>query len=389
MRDVNSQDPSFNGLEVGKGTKINGLKLLSADIDNDMQNELTIHEQQRKKYKIDVTEVIPPPQIALSLLSVSTGIYEILGTLGNFSLIIGKAKAKKSFYIGIAIACALSLDVILGRFKSSLPAEQNEVLYIDTEQGKHHVQISVKRICEQVGIKEPKNLHAYHLRSLSPAERFRFIENEIYLNPKIGMVVIDGIKDLVTSINDDREATMITTALLKWTEERNIHIITVLHQNKGDNNARGHIGTELINKAETVLSVTVLENDKGVSLVEPQQCRNREPESFAFRINENGLPENVPDYQKSVKRTSKSSSALNLEGYQKFQLLTEVFGHQKEIRYGALVSQLKIAYKNQIGSTIGDNNTKDLITDCKNNGWIVQSVEKAPYTLGEFNNTSV
>ena len=34
----------------------------------------------------------------------------------------------------------------------------------------------------------------------------------------------------------------------------------ILHQNKGDENARGHIGTELNNKAETVLLV---EKDKG------------------------------------------------------------------------------------------------------------------------------
>jgi hypothetical protein len=32
-----------------------------------------------------------------------------------------------------------------------------------------------------------------------------------------------------------------------------IHIHTILHQNKADENARGHIGTELNNKAETVL----------------------------------------------------------------------------------------------------------------------------------------
>jgi hypothetical protein len=53
------------------------------------------------------------------------------------------------------------------------------------------------------------------------------------------------------------------------------------------------------------------------------------------------------------------------------------------------VSQLKIAYKKQIGKEIGENKIKDLITYCKNNGWVVQSVEKGPYTLGVFNNSSV
>ena len=46
---------------------------------------------------------------------------------------------------------------------------------------------------------------------------------------------------------------------MQWTDDRQIHIHTILHQNKGDENARGHIGTELNNKAETVLLV---EKDK-------------------------------------------------------------------------------------------------------------------------------
>jgi hypothetical protein len=390
MSETNTHSLGFNGLEQGhKGTKKLSLKELSDGIDKGMIEEQTIHEENRKKYLIDVKEEIPPPQIAWGLSNTQKEGEEILGTLGNFSLIIGKAKAKKSFFVNIAVTCALSMDLLFGRFKSNLPPNQKVVLYFDTEQGKYHVQKATKRICKQIDVAEPENLYVYYLRSLTPAERIQFIEIEIYNTPSVGFVVIDGIKDLVSSINDEREATMIASKLLKWTEERNIHIVTVLHQNKGDNNARGHIGTELVNKAETVLSVTVVENDKEVSIVEPLECRNREPESIAFSITDDGLPFLVDDYQPPAKRTSNSSSGINLEDYQKFQLLTEVFSHGPECKYGALVSQLKIAYKKQIGKEIGDNKIKDLITYCKNNGWVVQSVEKGPYTLGKFNNTSV
>lgn len=60
-----------------------------------------------------------------------------------------------------------------------------------------------------------------------------------------------------------------------------------MHQNKGDNNARGHIGTELVNKAETVLSVT---KKNKISTVKPEFCRDIEPEEFSFMINEDELP---------------------------------------------------------------------------------------------------
>ncbi len=63
-----------------------------------------------------------------------------------------------------------------------------------------------------------------------------------------------------------------------------------MHQNKSDFNARGHIGTELVNKAETVISISVDEKEKELSIVEAQQCRNKEFQPFAFEIDENGLP---------------------------------------------------------------------------------------------------
>jgi len=308
----------------------------------------------------------------------------ILGTLGNFSLIIGKAKSRKSFFINIAVSAVLQNDLLLNQFAGCLPHDQSKVLYFDTEQSKYHVQLALKRICEQINVGIPDNLKTYHLRSKNPAERLKIIEYAIYNTSNIGFVVIDGIKDLVTSINDEAEATMIASKLLKWTEEKNIHIVNVLHQNKSDNNARGHIGTELINKAETVLSVTKNEQDKDISIVEAQMCRNREPEPFAFEINENGLPVLAENFEIRTETRKNKFDILDLEDYKKYQLLTEVYSKGEMFSYSELVIQLKIAYKNEYKSKIGDNRTKELITDCKNNNWLKQEKPKAPYTLERF-----
>lgn len=361
-----------------------GLNVLSTAIDTAMQSEQSVHEINRIRYKIDVNEVIPKPQIAWSLTNTKSDGEAILGTLGDFGLIIGKAKSRKSFFISIAVSTALGNDAILNRFKSYLPPDKNEVVYFDTEQSKYYVQKAVKRICTQVDQPEPKNLHAFHLRSLNPAERLQFIETEIYNNDKIGFVVIDGIKDLVTSINDESEATMIASKLLKWTEERNIYLLTVLHQNKSDNNARGHIGTELINKAQTVLSVTKAENDNEISIVEPLQCRDIEPEVFAFEINEFGIPTIAENFEIRTETNKNKFDVTNLEDFKKYQLLTEVFSKGESFSYGKLVEQLQIAYKNQFKNSIGINRTKLLITDCSNNDWLKQEKDKAPYTLGAF-----
>jgi len=329
----------------------------------------------RDKFRIDVNEEIPPPQVALYING------EILGTLGNFSTFTGKAKAKKSFLISMAVAAALTDELLQGTLKSSLPAGQNEVLFFDTEQSKYHVQIAVRRICGQIGIADPPNLHAFHLRSLNPSDRLKFMEAEIYSNDKVGFVVIDGIRDCITSINDEQDASMITSWLLRVTEERNIHIVTVLHQNKGDTNARGHVGTELINKAETVLSVTVLEHDKTISIVEPQQCRNREPESFAFRIDVNGIPAILSEFETTKPKKENTNNIYAMENEQLDQIIYDAFNNEIAIKYAELVRRVKLSYSKVMGLSIGDNKARDIISLCKLNGFIEQKAEREPYTL--------
>ena len=337
--------------------------------------------------RINPTDKIEKPKTALVQVRDNNSFHlhkdSIIGTLGNFSLIIGKAKSKKSFFINIAASAVLGKDLILNQFKGTLPPEQSTVLYFDTEQGRYHVQLALKRICDQINVKEPKNLIVYGLRSLKPSERLKMIEYAIYNTPNLGFVIIDGIKDLINSINDEAEATLISSKLLKWTEEKNIHIMTVLHQNKSDNNARGHIGTELINKAETVLSVTKNEQDKDISVVESQQCRNIEPEPFAFEI-KNDLPVLVEDFEIRTETKSSKFDINDLEDYRKFKLLIEAFSKNESFTYSELRIQIQIAYKKEFNKKLGDNRAKELITICKNNDWLIQEKPKGPYTIGKY-----
>ena len=64
--------------------------------------------------------------------------------------------------------------------------------------------------------------------------------------------------------------------------------MSVLHTNPNSDKARGHIGSTLQRKAETMVYVHKVEER---SIAEPQFCRNEEFAPFAFYINEEGLPE--------------------------------------------------------------------------------------------------
>ena len=135
--------------------------------------------------------------------------------------------------------------------------------------------------------KEPQNLKFCHLRAIAdPNERREIIRYAIYNTPNVGLVVIDGIRDLMLDINNSTEATKLVGDLMQWTSEQNIHIQTVLHLNKGDDNARGHIGTELNNKAETVLQITRDNTLPERSIVAPAIIRSKPFGKFAFRLKE-------------------------------------------------------------------------------------------------------
>ena len=342
----------------------------------DSKQDLSIKLSQ---YEIKATDVIPEPEIALRIGNA------VIGTLGNILSIIGKAKSRKSFFITMAIAVSISKDTIFNLFKNELPSKQNAVLYFDTEQGKYHVQIALKRICTLIGIKEPANLKVYGLRSLNPVERAELIEYAIYNTPKLGIVFIDGIKDLITSINDEEQATMIVSKLMKWSEEKNILITTVLHQNKGDNNARGHIGTELNNKAETVLSISKSTDNEMVSIVQAEMCRNLEPQSFAFEIDNNGIPY-ISDYDVTSKSSKKLTKKELFESY-KNSIVIDIFSSNNElgIGYGQLLDHFKRAFLNKSAESIGDNNAKDYIKELIETSYILKSQTDNKYYIGTVN----
>lgn len=130
-------------------------------------------------------------------------------------------------------------------------------------------------------------LHVMTLRELEPRLRADKLYAAIELyRPKL--VVIDGIADLQHNTNDLEESERIITRLMALSTEYRCHIMSVLHTNPNSDKARGHTGSALQRKAETVMYVHRV-GDK--SVVEPQFCRNEPFERFAFRVNQEALPE--------------------------------------------------------------------------------------------------
>lgn len=159
--------------------------------------------------------------------------------------IYGKGKEQKTFNVSAILAAALTNGEVL-RYIAEFPDDKRNVLYFDTEQSPHHCQRVMKRALQLAGLSldsHPDNLFFAQLRALTPDIRLELIDNAIATTPNVGLVIIDGIRDLMFDINNSIESSRLINKLMEWTDKYQIHIHTVLHLNKSDDNVRGHVGT--------------------------------------------------------------------------------------------------------------------------------------------------
>ena len=244
-----------------------------------------------EKAKIDLTKPVQKPPVAITVKEVDfhTVRETRLFTLGNFSAIIGKAKSKKTFFLNILSTVVINNRLFYDKFQLHLPENKKKLAFFDTEQGDYDVYNTAKRIAAMAD--SYKNFEMFQLREFEPLQRCQIIDEYLQSNTGVGMVVIDGLADLGVAVNDEEEATRVTSLLMRWTKQYGIHIVTVIHQNKMNEFATGHLGSYIMKKAEIVISVTKDNENKDKSIVSVDYSRGRDFEDFAFMINEKGLPE--------------------------------------------------------------------------------------------------
>lgn len=230
-----------------------------------------------------------------AILTIGTNPYNhrAMYTLGNISTVMGKAKSRKTFYISMLLASVINSGYFQDRILSKMPFNNHAVMF-DTEQGLWDSKEVLMRILRLNGYDNESNiLKWFHLRKENPDDRNNFIQEYIEKEHP-AFIVIDGIRDLVTDINEQSIAVEIVGNLMRLSEEFNCHICSVIHQNPKDEKARGWLGTELMNKSESVVEVSKLPDDKSISVVRPIYMRKEEFEPIYFKII-NSLP-TIIDY---------------------------------------------------------------------------------------------
>ncbi len=291
------------------------------------------------------------------------------GTLGNFSMIIGKAKSRKTFLISMLLGYTLKSYNLTGLIAGELPEDRNRAIIFDTEQAGFHAQQALKRAVEISGVSG--KIKGYRLREQTPNERLEMIKQVISdTHNNTALYVIDGLRDLAQKgINDEETATIIATKLLQWTAKFNIHIIVLLHQNKNDTNARGHLGAEAVNKAEMVAEVAKYPDNKDISIVRCIESRNIEFDPFAFEIIDN-IPEIV---DMPIKEDNKKGlNPQNITNEMHIEIIENIFKRKSEYNSTDLKEQI-IFELNEKRKTCGESKARRFLTYYESNDMIVNN----------------
>ena len=266
-----------------------------------MTEEQTTHnmlmELIAEECTIDTTTVMEYPPTALSLgektIQSKGGDITMpipIGTYGNFSFVQAPPKSKKTFFVSLLASVYLSGG---NNFGGKIKGHRDGrcLMHFDTEQGHWHSQRVFKRVQDMSNTKEVGCYHTFALRTIGYKERLQFIEYCLEQNKgKNGLVIIDGIADLVSDVNNLEESNLCVQKIMQLSAKYNCHIVTVIHSNYGSDKPTGHLGSFLEKKTETQIQLEVNTVNKEWITVSCKRSRGYAFETFSFSINEFGLP---------------------------------------------------------------------------------------------------
>lgn len=271
---------------------------------------------QIRPYLLDPRENYPEPYYMLEYNGVP---FSKIGGMGAMS---GQKKNGKSFVFTELIAAIVGDGC--ERVQQYLPGlrvpertieflgHKPRALYIDTEMEKLSSAKVMRRVhwlCDvDMNAPFPEDRFAVLWLKNMPRnedkrpyiQRFELIKTAIeMIQPDV--VFIDGLRDLVASINDEEAGTTILDYFGSIAEERNLSIWLALHQNPSRNNEvedakmRGWIGTELGNKVSDTLVSIKSKTANGVTFtVKQQDARDKDLDDWKFEITDDAGNLGIP-----------------------------------------------------------------------------------------------
>lgn len=252
-----------------------------------------------KELIVDLKKDLEHPEILISIGQDQKGYSIPVFTAGEISCTVAPSKTKKSFLKSLFTSAYIGGQY--NHYTTHIKGHRTDdcfILDIDTEQGEFYAQRTFRRVERLTGF-EYKNYIPVATRRLSAYERVKltdYILRESQYAGKIKLVLIDGIADYVEDSNNLVMSNEIAHYLLKWTDELNIHIHTVIHKTFGSDKATGHLGSAVTKKVETIININALKDNQGnitnfnTVKVTCGMARGKMFDPFHLSVNSDGLP---------------------------------------------------------------------------------------------------
>lgn len=279
---------------------------------------------------------------------------------GSISVVKGKKKAGKTTLAAWLVAQNLT---------------NIKVLWIDMEQGLYYASRTQAWVLQMAGVEKSDNLETYDFRDYSKADRLILIE-ALLADKVYDLVVLDGVRDLIPDINNTVDSTNLADLLGSWAQTFDLHIIGLIHENKGTTDSRGHIGSELENKAEAILQVA---SSNEQLIIKHDGTRGEPFEPFALGRDNEGIPYLLEDWKLSQNKggTGSAKPKRNPEDYsdqEHLKTLELVYSddyNDKGFTSGEFYKKLAIAWRTTVGGKMDDNIGKKFRTYYQKKGFLI------------------
>lgn len=205
-----------------------------------------------KKYPVFIPTWDNQPEAPVPVLTIKGS--PVL-TYQNISVLIAQPGYGKSSICEAILSGVVSKDAkCLG-----IAVRAKKALYIDCERTDYDVHASWRRMVSRVGAGYKDGAVVFMgMRMVSSLEdRKRCIEQVLTEQPDIDLLIVDGAGDLVMDTNSLQEANEVKVWMRSLTAQYALSILTTLHPNPTDNKPRGHLGSEMLREAESILCVEV------------------------------------------------------------------------------------------------------------------------------------
>lgn len=289
----------------------------------------------------------------------------------SINIVQGKSGVHKSRLAEIISSAFLKTSEaksnLLGFRRNSV--DSITLAYIDTERNlSDQLPAALQKILILAGYvrkDDPPNFRYASLIKISRSERLGSLKAylELLRETVTGhvVVVLDVLSDCVKDFNSSSETLEILDMLNDMMNEWNVTFICVIHENPGSSNkARGHLGTELDNKATTTIQVSIDDQKPDLVKVSFRKCRSTRKHND-FYVTYCDQEHTLVPADEEVVRESERSKQRKANIYNVRETIKIILQKVGQIHKTELIESLVTTY--QAGERTIEERLKDLIKD--------------------------